>query len=160
MADIPREMMASGRPEDQSFDDEELLYRRFAPDLLDGDEIAIAAVELPDMSIIREKYGRPQWLLLDEDYADWGVLAFHVRDIPPNRAVWHEGVVAYVLEPRHVPYRNNYPHSEVWAYREGEHICRSANNLHLLEPDFHLRWRECIVLASRVAIHPKRRDPA
>jgi hypothetical protein len=25
----------------------------------------------------------------------------------------------------------------------------------LLDPDFHLRWRECIVLASHVAIRPK-----
>ena len=160
MADIPREMMANGRPEDQIFDDDELLYRRFAPELLDGDEIAIAAVELPDMSTIREKYGRPKWRLLDPDYANWGVLSFRVRDIPPKREVWHEGVVAYLLEPRHVPYKNNYPHSEVWVYRDGQRIRKRDGNLHLLDPDFHLRWRECVVLASHIAVHPARTERA
>jgi hypothetical protein len=154
MADVPPEMMELGRPVDPNFGDLEELYRRFSPDKLDGDEISIAAVALPDMSVIRQKYGRPGWLLLEEEYADWGVLAFLVRDIPPNREVWHEGVIAYVLEPRHVPYRHNYPHTEVWVFRENAHICRDNDNLHLLDPDFHLRWRECIVLAGRIAVYP------
>lgn len=158
MTDIPAEMMAQGRQEDPNFDDDEKLYRRFSPDKLDGNEISIAAVALPDMSVGREKYGKPQWLLLEDDYADWGVLAFLVKDIPPNRNVWHEGVIAFVLEPHHVPYKNNYPHSEVWVLRDGSHICRKNKNLDLLDPDFHLRWRECIVFASHVAIHPTPRN--
>lgn len=156
MADLPRAMMANGRPEDQIFADDESLYRRFRPEQIDGDEISIAAVELPDMSVLREKYGRPEWLLLDEAHAAWGVLAFRVADIPPRREVWHEGVIAYVLEPIHVPLKNNYPHAEVQVSRAGIHICKEAKNLHLLEPDFHLRWRECIVLASHVSIRPKK----
>src|SRR5947209_6274056 len=70
MADVPAEMMAHGRPADPNFEEHENLYRRFSPDKLDGDEVSIAAVALPDMSVIREKYGRPQWLLLEDEYAD------------------------------------------------------------------------------------------
>lgn len=156
MADVSAEMMAHGRPADPNFEEHENLYRRFSPDKLDGDEVSIAAVALPDLSVIREKYGRPQWLLLEDEYADWGVLAFLVRDIPPSRALWHEGVVAFNLEPRHVPHRQNYPHSEVWVFRAGSHLCQDNGNLDLLDPDFHLRWRECIVLASHVAVYPAR----
>jgi hypothetical protein len=152
-------MMTGGRAEVQEFADDERLFRRFHPNHLDGDEVAIDAVELPDMSVNRERFGPPAWLLLEEEYADWGVLAFLVRDIPPHRQMWHQGVVPYTLEPKHVPLRHNYPHSEVRVYRDGMHIQRGSRqnpgNLHLLDPDFHLRWREHIVLASRIVIRPE-----
>jgi hypothetical protein len=64
--------------------------------------------------------------------------------------------VPFTLEPRHVPLRHNYPHSEVWVSRDGIRIGR--DNLHLLDPDFHLRWREHIVLASRIVIQPRMID--
>ena len=154
MADIPSGMLADGRLADQHFEDAERLYRRFEPDNLDGNEISIAAVALPDMSVVRSKYGQAEWLLRDEEYANWGVLRFLVRDIPPNRDVFHYGVIAFRMEPRHVPYQKNYPHSEVWVHCDGTHICRANNNVDLLDPDFHLRWRECIVLASQVVVRP------
>jgi hypothetical protein len=44
----------------------------------------------------------------------------------------------------------------VWVFRDGSHICKDNNNEHLLDPDFHLRWRECIVLASQVRIQPQK----
>src|SRR6266404_1922210 len=55
MNDIPPEMMAKDRPEDPYFADEELLYRRFRPEDLDGGEVAPEAFELPAMSVNREK---------------------------------------------------------------------------------------------------------
>jgi hypothetical protein len=159
MADLPPEMLMSGRHPDQHFADEERRYRRFAPESLDGNEISIAAFALPDMSVMREKYTKdPRWVLIVEECIGWGVLGFLVRDIPPRRELWHEGVIAYVLGPRHVPYQRNYPHSEVWVFLKQDdgkvHICRADKNEHLLNPDFHLRWRECIVLASHVVIPP------
>lgn len=155
MTDVPPEMMAKDRPEDQHFADDELLYRRFRPEDFEGGEVAPEAFELPDMSVNREKYGPPEWLLLEEEYADWGVASFRVRDIPRDRPMLHEGVVAYVLSPRHGPLEYNYPHSEVRVYRNGIHLCRQNNNIHLLEPEFHLRWREHLSLASKVAIAPR-----
>ena len=87
--------------------------------------------------------------------AQWGVLGFLVRDIPPNREVFQHGVLAFLLEPRHIPYQRNYPHSEVWVHRDGAHICRANNNVDLLlDPDFHLRWREWMTPASKVAVYP------
>lgn len=158
MADLPAGMLTSGRHPDQQFAPEEELYRRVASDNLDGGDISIAAVGLPDMSVIRQKYGQPQWLLLSDDAKGWGVIAFFVRDIPPRRELWHEGVIAYVLKPRHVPHNRNYPHAEVWVFlmqgNDEIHICRADQDEHLLNPEFHLRWRECIVLASRVVIQP------
>src|SRR5258708_39342136 len=141
MADVPPEMMTNARQPDPVFGDDEFLFRRFSPENLDGAEVSVAAFELPDMSVLREKYGQPRFLLLDDEFVDWGVVGFRVRDIPPNREIWH-GPLAYALEPRHVPLRYNYPHSEVWVYRDGVHICQSANNEQLLDPGFHLRWRE------------------
>jgi hypothetical protein len=158
MADVPPEMMQGTRPVDPAFDDQEELYRRFSSEKLDGGEIAIAAVALPDMSVMRQKYGWPRWLLLDDEYSDWGVLAFHVRDIPPAQELWHEGIISYTLAPEHVPYQRNYPHTEVRVFRAGVHICKESMNLDLLDPDFHLRWRERIVLASHIAVHPLNQD--
>ena len=46
---------------------------------LDGTEISIAAVALPDMSVSRQQYGHTQWLLIEEEYAEWGVSATNRR---------------------------------------------------------------------------------
>jgi len=155
MAEIPPEMMQNGRAADDDFADDERLFRRVKPESFDGDEPSIAAVELPDMSVVRGKYGKPEWLLLDEEYHEWGVIYFHVGDIPPGVEIIQAGILSFRLEPKHVPYHKNYPHTEVWAYRDGAHICRKDDNLGLLDPDFHLRWRERIVLASHIAIRPQ-----
>ena len=154
MPDLPPEMMMRDRQADPNFDDSEVLFRRFQPYHLDGAEVAPEAFELPDMSVIREKYGRAEWLLLDEDVGGWGVGAFHVRDIPNDKQLMHRGVIVFVLRAEHVPHRQNYPHSEVRVHRDNRRICRENANVHLLEPDFHLRWRERLSQSSWVAIPP------
>jgi hypothetical protein len=155
MADIPPEMMTRDRPADPEFADEEILFRRFRPEDFDGGEVALEAFELPDMSVNRKKHGPAEWLLLEEEFAGWGVAAFRVEDIPRDRELLHLGVIAYVLRPEHVPLKYNYPHAEVRVYRAEVRICRDNKNLHLLEPEFHIRWRERLSIASRVAISPK-----
>jgi hypothetical protein len=154
MPEVPADMMTFDREPDPIFDDMERLFRRFPPACFDRGGVSIAAIELPDMSVVREKYGRPEWLLLDEEYLGWGVLYFLVRDIPPNEEIIQSGFMSFSLEPRHVPLKKNYPHSEVSVFRDGVHICRSNNNVDLLDPDFHLRWRERIVFASKVISAP------
>ena len=158
MVEIPPEMLTRDRKPDPHFEDTERLFRRFPPGCLDGAEIAIAAVELPDMSVAREKYGQPEWLLLDDEFSRWGVFAFLVRDLPPKKEIWHEGVIPFSLEARHVPLKFNYPHAEVWVFRDGIHVCKQSQNVDLLDPDFHLRWRESIVFASHIAIAPTERN--
>src|SRR5437016_13046447 len=123
MAEIPPGMMTMGRPDDQDFAEDELLFRRFRPEDFDGGEVAPEAFELPDMSVNREKYGPPTWLLLEEGCERWGVASFRVHDIPRERPVLHAGIVVYLLRPEHVPLRYNYPHSEVRIYRDRVRIC-------------------------------------
>jgi len=150
MAEIPNEMMTQGRPVDPVFQDDERLFRRFHPDDLEDGGISSDAVELPDMSVNRSKYGPPEWLLLDEEFEDWGVLSFRVDQIPVE--LIHNGQTHYTFLPQHVPHRRNYPHSEVWAFCEGEHV--TDQTMSLLDPDLHLRWRQTIAWQSKIAITP------
>jgi hypothetical protein len=154
MAEIPEEMKTGSRHPDPIFTDEERLFRRFRPEDFDGGEVAAEAFELPDMSVNREKYGPPDWLLLDEDFLGWGVAGFRVKDIPRGKEILHLGVIVYVLQAEHVPLRLNYPHSEVRIYRDGNRVWRDNENLRLLEPEFHLRWRERLSRVCRVVIQP------
>jgi len=156
MSEVPPEMMTGDRQSDPVFADDETLYRRFRPGDFDGGEVMPEAFELPDMSVHREKYGPPEWLLLGEDVREWGVGAFSVADIPRDEELLHLGVIVYVLQPEHVPLRRNYPHSEVRVYRDQKRICVSSQNLDLLDPEFHLRWRERLSQSSWVAIPPQR----
>lgn len=153
MAVVPEEMRRKGRPEDPHFDDDEELYRRFPPEYLDGQSIALEALELPDMSVNRQKHGPPHWLLLDEQFAGWGVLAFEVRHIPAE--IIQDGVTTYTFGPKHRPLKNNYPHSEVWAYRDGVHIDAKNSDL-LLDPAAHQRWRQRLLWKCRPKIQPQR----
>ncbi len=152
MADLPESMRQSGRPPDPRFDAEERLFRRFRPEDLEGRTVAVDAIELPDMSVKREKYGPPNWLLLDEAFETWGVASFMVRDIPAE--LTHLGTIEYTFGVEHCPTRNNYTHSEVRAYKDGEHIDlkRKAD----LDPEPHLRWRQRLQWKIRIAIQPKR----
>jgi hypothetical protein len=155
MADIPDEMKTGTRCPDPIFADEERLFRRFRPQDFDGGEVVAEAFELPDMSVNREKHGPQHWLLLDEESVGWGVAGFRVMDIPRGEEMLHLGVIVYVLEAEHVPLRLNYPHSEVRIYRDGNRICRDNDNLGLLEPEFHLRWRERLSRICRVVIESR-----
>jgi hypothetical protein len=150
MADVPPEMMTKDRKPDPVFKDDEDLYRRFKPEDIDGARVSVDALELPDMSVNRSKYGPAKWLLLDEEYADWGVFAFRVGDLP--RELLHNAVQLYRFDPRHVPHKFNYPHSEVWVFLDDKHI--DAKTEFLLDPDLHQRWRQKLIWKSRIVIHP------
>ena len=150
MAETPEEMKTKGRPEVPRFDDEEELYRRFHPEHLEGSSIAIEALELPDMSVNRQSLGPPEWLLIGEQFKDWGVLAFEVRHIPSRFP--HLGVTTFAFSPMHRPLKYNYPHTEVWAFRDGRHI--DAKREFLLDPDAHQRWRQLLIWKCRPVIKP------
>ncbi len=153
MPDFPAAMLKNGRQADQEFHPEEYLYRRVPLELWDegDDPIEIDAVELPDMSVIRSKYGHPEWTRLQsEKYLQWGVIGFQVQGIPPR--LQHLGVFIWTFNPRHVPLHNNYPHSEVRAHENGVHI--NAKKKQLLDPDLHLRWREMLLRSIRKFIRP------
>jgi hypothetical protein len=154
MAELPDAMRQQGRPPDPHFDSDERLFRRFRPQDLEGNTVAVDAIELPDMSVNREKYGPAEWLLLDEAFETWGVAAFMVQDVPLE--ITHLGIIHYTFRVEHQPHRNNYPHSEVRAYKDGEHI--DLKHKAELDPEPHLRWRERLQWKTRIAIQAKGKE--
>lgn len=140
MPDIPDAMKERGRPLDDHFLPAEQLFRRVPPELWnDGaDDFDIESIELPDMSVVRAKYGHPEWARFDRgQYTDWGVIGFAVRNIPPP--LTHLGVFVWTFSAHHDPERNNYPHSEVRAFEDGRHIDMKLSDR--IDPHLHLRWR-------------------
>jgi hypothetical protein len=101
---------------------------------------------------------------LSEEFHDWGVIGFQVRDIPAE--MQHLGVHIYRFRPKHVPHKRNYPHSEVQAYyarsdspEVEEHIDQEflkkeqIQQLETLFPDeLQLRWREQLRRKCRIII--------
>lgn len=165
MTELPEGMLQRGRPEDDRFEPSEHLYRRVPHVLWEDDYINLDAIELPDMSVNREKYGPPQWVrLLGEEYHDWGVIGFHVIDIPPE--MQHLGVHIYRFRPRHVPHKRNYPHSEVQAYYANSDSIDAEQHIDddflkreqilrlqtLFSDEVQLRWREQLRRKCRIII--------
>jgi hypothetical protein len=83
----------------------------------------------------------------------WGVFGFEVQHIPAE--LLQDGVTKYTFGPRHRPLKNNYPHSEVWAFRDGRHIDAKNSDL-LLDPEAHQRWRQRLAWKCRIVIRPDR----
>jgi len=156
MAEIPPEMMTLQKPTIPHFNVEELLYRRFHPDHWEDGGVAPEAFGLPNMSANRSTLGSVHWAILTEDdaFVTWGVAAFRVKEIPHGVEMMHLGHIIFTFRPEHVPLRKNYPHSEVWVYRDQVHISHSNKNTHLLDPEFHLRWRERLSQVAKVIIQP------
>ena len=154
MADVPEDMKQKERVEDPCFAPDEELYRRFPPDHFERDTVTIEAIELPDMSVNREKYGPPQWVLVEirenDNFEGWGVLAFEVRNVPAEMP--YRGTRIYTFGPKHEPERLNYPHSEIRAYENGNHV--DFENAVLLEPEIHQRWRQRLLWKCRPVIKP------
>ena len=92
--------------------------------------------------------------MLDEEFSGWGVLAFLVGDLPAQIA--RQGrytVYHFLVRNTHSRLKNNYPHSEVRAYRDDVHI--DAKNEFLLDPPIALAcWRQLLIWKIRIVIWP------
>jgi hypothetical protein len=165
MPEIPEGMMQLDKMVDDVFKPDEHLYRRVPHDYWDDDYVNVDAIDLPDMSVNRAKYSLPQWVrLLSDEYHDWGVISFQVKDIPAE--MQHLGVHIFRFRPKHVPHKHNYPHSEVQAFYSKadqpeieEHINQEflkkekMDQLETLFPEeLQLRWREQLRRKCRIAI--------
>jgi hypothetical protein len=148
MASLPPNMITGGRKPDPAFEGTERLFRAFVADELEGDKVALDAIELPDMSVNREKYGPPEWLLCLDVWKGCGVAAFQVQDV--RIELTHQGVRTFHFDVIHDPTENNYPHSVVRAHEEDRHITDPAE----LDPELHLRWRNRLRQRLRVIIRP------
>ena len=161
MSKIPPAMRQDGRRPVQHFDPQEYLYRRIPLVLWDdpGAPIELNAVNLPDLSVGRSRFGHPEWLRVDmipdaagqkqfHYFEGWGVIGFRVQAVPAER--WVDGAFHYTFEVVHDPARHNYPHSEIRCFADGEHV----DALEKLPEEMHLKWRELLLRSRRIFLKP------
>jgi hypothetical protein len=110
------------------------------------------AVQLPDISVGRSKYGHAEWTRFDvlnnRFHEDWGMVAVQVQDIPPE--LWREGVFHFVFKPHHCPEEKNYPHAEIRAYENDMHLEQAER----IPEDVDLAWRERLLRKLQTIIKP------
>jgi hypothetical protein len=139
---------------DNVFAPDEYLFRRVHPDSLPAgvDEIEVDSLEMPDMSVNRQKYGPAE--LVIKGYVGWGIVKFRVREIPQSQQI--NGILPHEFKPVHAPLdstEHGYPHSEIRAYRNGQHIDAKQE----LDRTISLRWREKLL---RYCVIERRPDHA
>jgi hypothetical protein len=157
MSSPPLAMRANGRPEDPHFVADEYLFRRIPTQIWDdpAEDLGIEAIELPDISVGRSKYGHAEWVRFDvingRHYEDWAVIGVQVGDIPPE--LWQEGVFHFEFRACHAPGEYDYPHSEIRAFEDNGHI----NLASMLPEDIHLKWRERLLRKMTTILKPYQR---
>lgn len=154
MSKTPEAMRRNGRNVVPHFDDDEHLFRRVPLSCWDDpdERPGVDAVELPDMSVGRSKYGHAEWVRFDvvngRHYSDWGVISFKVGDVPPS--YWDLGIYQFTFRAVHSPLDNDYPHSEVQVKKNGSHVLLAAE----LPEDVHLKWRIALLGHMTAVIRP------
>lgn len=121
-----RRMEKQNRPTDAEFLPDELLYLRCANSSLDPantrrlfpDQIRF----YPDQSVNRGKYSEPEDVL-HPNYLDFGIARFQVQHVQLELS--SGGEINYQWTIEHKPEENNYAHSEIWTYKDKQHITDS-----------------------------------
>lgn len=154
MSKTPVAMRTNGRSCDPHFHPGEYLFRRVPDWIWDDptDRPGPEAIELPDMSVGRSRYGHAEWVRYDvinnRHYEKWGVLGVQVQDIPPK--YWDLGVYKYTFQSCHDPLENDYPHTEIRVSNNGVRI----ELLKDLPEDIHLKWRLALLDVVEAIIKP------
>lgn len=150
MAEKPPEMLRNNRPK-VDIQPGERLYRRVNPADWGEPHPEVDALDVPDMSVNRGRpHGEPEWVLLESDnHAAWGIVYF-VADTIPARMIHSDGT-EYTFRTEHVPLAENYPHSEIRAFLNGE---RFQTKKSLFDRDLSLRWRNALLQQTRVYRRP------
>jgi hypothetical protein len=118
MTTFPRErparMMRNGRDEDQQFDPNEWMYRRYLEDDFDGGYFRPVRFRFPP-SLNRQRYSEPEDVIFSETGAfdEHGVLECNVAQL--SLRLVDDREFEYSFLPVHRPEDNNYSHSEMWA---------------------------------------------
>ena len=158
MPELPEYMKKGEKQPDQVFSPDERLFRRVPPDFWDDGGINVDAIEFPDMSVTREKYGPPSAARWDRgNLVDWGVIEFDVKDIPSR--IPFQGAVVYSMKPVHVPLKNNYPHSEVqifeskWGQTDVS-VRLEKKTMPGVPREARQEWRELLRRKCRISLRP------
>jgi len=148
-------MKSAGRFCDPLFLADETLFRRVPTRLWDtADKPPIEAIDLPDISVGRSKYGHPEWVRHDavngKHFDKWGVIGIVVSAIPNPFA---NNGVALEFSCVHDPLENDYPHTEIRMFDGGEHLDR----LDGISEEMHLLWRESALREVRILLRPRQK---
>lgn len=124
MDDRPEAMYRNGRDPVQWFAPEENLFQRInSEDLDESGRLLPTAFRVPCQSVNRAKFSEPEWVLIPT-FEKLGIVAYAVKDVPLRIPVEQQTAKQkasdYVFRVKHVPQDDNYSHSEVQSFREGE----------------------------------------
>jgi hypothetical protein len=152
-------------------DDERLFHRVHRGNITRSGKASLLGFALPDMSVNRGKESSAEATRGNFNAGDWAVVAFLVQDIPP-RTTWVQIAQQYFLKPRHIPVPRNFSHSEVRVWRKDQGVSTLITSREVLDfsqldpdrddprdtpekfldPEFHMRWRKHIALASKMVL--------
>ncbi len=113
------------KPPVDSFQNDELLYRRYLSEHFNGGKILPASFRFPRQSFNRSRFSKPEDVLHPDccggkalsTQGEWGVLECRVGQIPsPVGSL--DGRSSYIFSPKHVPTPTCYAHSELWCRKD------------------------------------------
>ena len=121
---LPDALRANGRPVVDEFSPSECLYRRVREHefrcISDGTG---ACLEAPAFSVNRERFSEALWVLLPlSSHGGCAVVSFRVEHIPTDDLNSGNSPYVYTCGVDHVPEPDNYSHSEVRWYRDGQFV--------------------------------------
>lgn len=144
---IPDGMYQKNSGVDNNFFPDEYLFRRVSPQAISGKNINLEALDFPDMSVGRSKYGHPEWLRLYNhngvDCATWAVVGFRIEQIPTPHLVDN---IQYVFIPAHDPERKNYPHTVIRTHNGNVTITSLIYFPHRLSLDWRARLKKFLTI--------------
>ena len=151
----PARMYQNGRPVDPDFPATEKLYFRC---MLNGisqtGQIKPTYIHFPDQSVNRERFGRPRDVLLPDGskrsktWILWGVAMILVGDLPPEMRT--NGGITYSFTAEHDPWEDNYGHSELRVYKDGQR----ESDKKKINPHVKKEYRAKLALRTRVIVQP------
>jgi len=122
-------MIQGNRQPDDRFRPKDQLYRRCKiEEIIDG-HLTGVSLRLDDMSTNWSKYSKPWDVIFD--YPGYGIARFRVLDLPtdlPTEDPPGATVASHSFRPQHRPCQNNYAHTEIWAFSEGQRKPRVNSN--------------------------------
>jgi len=153
--DYPRRLLCNGRAIDPEFSATEQLYFRIPPLQSDEDDLGEilppAKIRSLPFSVNRGKFSRANDVLYG--HSEFGMAMVHVQDIPKN--LISETGVEFEFRVEHVPVEDNeldnYAHSEVRAFRDGQEVDHKK-----ISNDVKLAFREIVSRRARILKNPGR----
>ena len=121
-------MIQAGRGRDNRFSANHRLFRRCKKDEVIGDHLTGASISYDNMSTNWSKYSKPWDVIFD--FPNYGIARLRVGDLPDNLPVAQPPgtpVAPHAFRPQHVPYPENYSHTEIWVYKADERLKRVSS---------------------------------